>query len=162
MQAGSLTIGGTNAHYQRNYYSGAAWSGTDTAGLLMECSDNTELAVHDSLTRIASLMYYEGTANNKISNGRDMGWDSISTLNINGSVNIINTLQVPVIDFYNDLFDNSGRNHATTYTKLNAIDKFGYTFIQGSTYGPGVDTQFYSWCIGLGHEYPFALLKVCK
>ena len=43
MQSGSLTIGGTNA----NYGGGNNWT-TNTAGLMMECQDNTEIAVHDS------------------------------------------------------------------------------------------------------------------
>jgi hypothetical protein len=59
MQSGSLTIGGTNANYGGNFYTGASWTGNNTAGLLLECQDNTEIAVHDSATRLASLVYYE-------------------------------------------------------------------------------------------------------
>jgi hypothetical protein len=56
----------------------------------------------------------------------------------------------------NCLFNNTGANHAT-YEKINIIDKFGYTFIQGATNGPGTgETQYYSWYIGLKNEYPFA------
>jgi hypothetical protein len=66
MQSGSLTIGGINA----NYGGGNNWT-ANTAGLLMECQDNTEIAVHDAGQRIASLMYFEGGANNKITIGRD-------------------------------------------------------------------------------------------
>jgi hypothetical protein len=73
-----------------------------------------------------------------------------------GTVNIVNTLQVANNDINNFLFNNTGRNHAT-YTDFNAIDKFGYTFIQSATNGPPTGaTQFYSWYIGLGNEYPFA------
>jgi len=87
MASGSLTIGGTSA----NYGGGNLWN-TNTAGLLMECLDNTEIAVHDSQLRVASLMYYEGGVNNyKITIGRDMGWNAVSNVVINGNVGIQNT-----------------------------------------------------------------------
>jgi hypothetical protein len=155
MQSGSLVIGGTNANYVGGFYTAGAWSGTNTAGLLMECLDNTEIVVHDANNRLASLMYYEGGSNNKITIGRNMGWTAISSVDFNGTVNIINTLQVAGNNINNYLFNNTGRNHAT-FTDFNAIDKFGYTFIQASTNGPGTDTQFYSWYIELGNEYQFA------
>jgi hypothetical protein len=37
-------------------------------------------------------MYYEGGGVNKITVGRNMGWTDISSVDINGTVNIINTL----------------------------------------------------------------------
>ena len=37
----------------------------------MECSDITEIVIHDSGTRLASFMYYAG---NIFKIGRDMGW----------------------------------------------------------------------------------------
>jgi hypothetical protein len=73
----------------------------------------------------------------------------------NGTINIVNKLQVAGNDINNFLFNNTGRNH-TTYQDFNAIDKFGYSYIPNSTNGPGVDSQYYSWYIGLGNEYPFA------
>lgn len=68
MAAGSLTIGATDKNY------GGATNGwtSNTAGLLLECSDYTEMAVHDAGTRLASFMYYNGPANVFII-GRDMG-----------------------------------------------------------------------------------------
>ncbi len=65
MQSGSFTIGGTNANYGGSVYAGGLWNGTNTAGPLMECADNTEIVVHDYKDRLASLMYYEGSGNNK-------------------------------------------------------------------------------------------------
>jgi hypothetical protein len=56
MPSGSLTIGGTNTDYGSNFYSGGAWSGTYTAGLLMECATKTEIVIHDGGTRLASFM----------------------------------------------------------------------------------------------------------
>ena len=77
MLSGSLTIGGTNV----NYGGGNLWN-TNMAGFLMECDNNTEIAVHDAGHRLASLMYYEGGGNNRITIGRDMGWGGISSVNI--------------------------------------------------------------------------------
>ncbi len=56
MQSGSLTIGRTNA----NYGTGRPGWTDNTAGLMMECSDYTEIIVHDSSTRLASFMFYDG------------------------------------------------------------------------------------------------------
>jgi hypothetical protein len=69
MAAGSLTIGSINS----SYGGGSGWS-ANTAGLLLETQSNTEIAVHDSNTRITSLFYYEGDNANRLTVGRDMGW----------------------------------------------------------------------------------------
>ncbi len=70
MQSGSLTIGGINA----NYRGGSSWS-SNTAGLLLECLDNTEIPVHDASNRVASSIYFQGVGIHKITIGRNMGWD---------------------------------------------------------------------------------------
>jgi hypothetical protein len=55
MQSGILTIGGTNTNY------GGGWNwNSSTAGLMMECLDNTQIAIHDAGNRISSLMYFIG------------------------------------------------------------------------------------------------------
>ncbi len=61
MQSGSLTIGGINA----DYGTATDWTG-NTAGLMMECSNYTEICVHDANTRVVSLMYYDGVYNKYI------------------------------------------------------------------------------------------------
>jgi hypothetical protein len=123
MQSGSLAIEGMNAN---SCGVGASWTG-NTAGLLLECLDNTEIAVHDEAHRVASSIHFrEGSTTNKITIGRNMGWDTVitvSTVDINGTVNILNTLQVAENIINNYLFNNTGRNHAT-FTDCNAIDKF--------------------------------------
>ena len=88
MAVGSLTIGSTS----QNYGGGAAWSG-NTAGLLLETRDNTEIMVHDSGQRLASLLYYEGGGANRISIGRDTGsaaspWGAIGSVILNGNVGV--------------------------------------------------------------------------
>lgn len=82
MSSGSLTIGGINA----NYGGGKGWNAS-TAGLLFETQANTEIAVHDSGKRVASLMYFEGDATNRITIGRDMGW-GVSPVNIAGNITL--------------------------------------------------------------------------
>jgi hypothetical protein len=82
MSSGSLTIGGTNV----NYGGGVSQWNSSTAGLLMECLDNTEIAVHDANNRVVSLMYYQGDTTNRITIGRNMGWSAISSVSINGNL----------------------------------------------------------------------------
>ena len=77
LTTGALNIG----DYGRNYGGGSGWN-ANTAGLFLECLDNTEIAVHDASTRIASMMYFEGAATNRITIGRDMGWGTIGTLRV--------------------------------------------------------------------------------
>jgi hypothetical protein len=86
MAPGSLTIGNINA----NFGGGVDWNNNNPAALLLETLDNTEIAVHDSGRRLASLMYYEGGDVNRITIGRQMGpnWGAISTLALNGKVGI--------------------------------------------------------------------------
>ena len=81
MAPGSLTVGGINT----SYGGGQGWT-SNTAGLLFETAANTEIAVHDSATRVASLMYYEGDAANRITIGRDMGWGRISQVVFAGAI----------------------------------------------------------------------------
>jgi hypothetical protein len=83
MAPGSLTIGSTN----RNYGGGWMWN-ANTAGLLLEALDNTEIAVHDSGNRITSLMYYEGAGADRLTIGRDMGWGPLDKLHIAARVGI--------------------------------------------------------------------------
>lgn len=70
MQTGSLTIGDTT----RNYGGGTSQWNSNTAGLLMECLDNTEIAVHDAGRAVFSFMRYD---NARLTLGRDMGWGAI-------------------------------------------------------------------------------------
>jgi len=81
MGNGSLTIGdiGTNFGW------GSGWTG-NTAGLMLECADNTEIAVHDSGQRVTSLIAYQGGASyNHIHIGRDMYWGAAWTVNFPGA-----------------------------------------------------------------------------
>jgi hypothetical protein len=79
MSTGSLTIGDCSM----NYGAGSLWN-SSTAGLLMECLDNTEFAVHDAGQRICSFMYYGG---NLFTIGRNMGYGT-TTVHFAGSVGV--------------------------------------------------------------------------
>ena len=67
MQTGSLIIGSGT----RNYGGSTTSWNTNTAGLIMECSENTEVVVHDSMTSLHSFMRY--TTNGNFTIGRNMG-----------------------------------------------------------------------------------------
>lgn len=69
MASGSLTVGGITG----NFGGGSGWN-ANTAGLMLETLDNTEIGIHDSGNRIASAIYFQGAATNRITIGRDMGW----------------------------------------------------------------------------------------
>jgi hypothetical protein len=165
MQSGSLTIGGTTADYGCQYYPLAQLGGTNTAGLLMECLNNTEIVIHDQNDRLVSAIAYFGGGTNTLYIGRAMGWNSGATtpVNIPGNLTvggIINTttLQINSRSIYNNLFNSSGYDHSTI-TDFNAITDFGYRFITGPTNGPGTVSnpvnQYYSWFIGLGSSYNY-------
>jgi hypothetical protein len=79
MTSRTLTLGSTSS----DYGGGSSWN-TNTAAILLECLNNTEIAVHDGGTRVASLMHYEGSPN-RITIGRDMGWGTISSVRMYGS-----------------------------------------------------------------------------
>lgn len=81
MAKGSLTIGSLTT----SFGGGVSWT-PNTAGLLLETAANTEIAVHDSLTRVASIVYYEGESANRLTIGRDMGCGPISTVAVNGNL----------------------------------------------------------------------------
>ena len=88
MQNGSLTIGDISLNYGGNYYTGQNWTGNNTAGLLMECLDNTEIAIYDYGTRIMGAIQYLGGTANTLILGRDMGWGTIAKTILNGNVGI--------------------------------------------------------------------------
>jgi len=68
---GSLVIGDC----VRNYGGGTGGWNSNTAGLLLECLNDTEIAVHDSGTRVASFMYYTNASNTfTIGRAMDSTW----------------------------------------------------------------------------------------
>jgi len=54
---------------------------TNTAGLMMECQDHTEIVIHDSANALHSFMWYSG--NTFITIGRNIGYNP-ANVNIAG------------------------------------------------------------------------------
>jgi hypothetical protein len=79
MSSGSLTIGDTT----QNYGGSTNWS-SNTAAILLECLNATEIAIHDAGERVVSHSYYSG---NRIYMGRDMGW-GVTPVSFRGRVSI--------------------------------------------------------------------------
>lgn len=84
MQTGSLTIGDP----RRNYGGSSSFWTSNTAGLMMECLDNTEISVHDSGIAVMSFMYYSGSV---FTIGRNMGW-GLSNTRIAGQLQVRNNM----------------------------------------------------------------------
>jgi trimeric autotransporter adhesin len=128
MAAGSLTIGNTST----NFGGGSGWTG-NTAGLMLETLDNTEISAHDSGVRLASLSYYEGAAN-RIHIGRDMGWGAISTISLNGNVGVGTTTPGVRLDVNGtiralDIYGSGGQNlivgDDTYFSDLDVANRLG-------------------------------------
>ena len=85
MASGSLTIGSLTANF-----GGATNWNANTAGLLLETLDDTEIAIHDSGTRVASVVRYQ-SAPNSLTIGRDMGWGPISNVVVTGALHAGNS-----------------------------------------------------------------------
>ncbi len=142
MQSGSLTIGGTNANYGCQYYSGGAWSGTNTAGLLLECADNTEIVVHDAGTRLVSMMAYYGGASRVLYIGRAMGWDGgaatpviiPSNLTINGALDFGSRIQDYIINLWGSGNYGFGINGGTLRYNSDGVHKFYCGGTESSTF----------------------------
>jgi hypothetical protein len=84
LTSGSLTIGGTTF----DYGNATGWS-TNTAGLMMECNNYTEICVHDASTRVASLMHYDGVSNKIFSGGNQTFFSAgFQRVNFDSSGNI--------------------------------------------------------------------------
>jgi hypothetical protein len=124
MASGSLTIGGQTA----NYGCGYDWN-TSTAGLMMECLDNTEIMIHDSGNRLVSPMaYYGGPTNNRIIIGRDAGWGSTpvtipNSLTIGGTLDFGNRIQDYIIYLWGTTYG-FGINGGTLRYNSDGVHKF--------------------------------------
>ena len=125
MASGSLTIGGQNA----NYGCGYNWS-TSTAGLMMECLDNTEIMIHDSGNRLVSPMaYYGGPNNNRIIIGRDAGWGNTpvtipNSLTIDTNLYFTNRIQDHILNLYGTANYSFGINSGTLRYNSDGVHKF--------------------------------------
>jgi len=130
LNAGSLILGSTAL----NYGGGTNWNGGNAAGLMMECLDNTEIVVHDNGNRLASLMYYEGGATNRLTLGRNMGWDTLSGVVLNGNVTCTSklTLKGELENQYWKFTNDSD------YCRLNGVGGGYFNFAANNLYSSGI------------------------
>jgi hypothetical protein len=84
LAAGALSIGNTT----QDYGGGTNWNAS-TAGLMMECLNNTEIAIHDAGNSIHSFMRYTTNGNFRI--GRNMGYGVVNTT-LTGALTCDNTI----------------------------------------------------------------------
>jgi hypothetical protein len=90
MSAESLTIGDGSFDYGCQ---NTDWNASP-AGLLMECLNNTEIAIHDFNSRLSSVICYEG-ALNRFTMGKTMGTcGAISGIISNGNISTMSSLNV--------------------------------------------------------------------
>ena len=73
LQPGALNIGRTDT----NYNWGGSWSGNVLTGILANCADNWEMAIHDSGSRVVSPFVFWGGASYYLEMGRDIGWGTM-------------------------------------------------------------------------------------
>ena len=122
-QVGSLTLGDTTL----NYGGGYQWT-SSVAQILLECSDNTEIAVHDNGNRLASLMYYQGgagTTGGIITIGRNMGYNALTSLVLNGALTLANNIWHQSADGISRFYYNA---NGTTYFHSGNTNGNGFTF----------------------------------
>lgn len=82
---GQLILGNTGNNY---LFTQGSWSSSITAGMLANCSDNWEFAIHDSGQRVVSpFAFFGGSASNVIKIGRDIGW-GVTAVEIPGSLTV--------------------------------------------------------------------------
>jgi len=144
MSAGSLTIGDTLLDYGGGT---TGWS-TNTAGLLLECLNNTEIAVHDANNRVASLMYYEGGTTNRLQIGRDpyVGtWGTISNISLWGNVGIGTTSAGYALDVY------SGGTYIARFRHTNNTQGIAFSYWTIEPDGTNVDQDLGIKAKGAGY-----------
>jgi hypothetical protein len=156
LSAGALTIGNTTQDYGGGI---ASWN-SNTAGLLMECLNNTEIAIHDSGNSIHSFMRYTNNGNFRI--GRDMGHGLASTtiagtLTCDGTSTLTGRVGIGKVPHATHTCDING--------SLNATSLFiGGTAISGSkwTINTGDSTKIYynGGNVGIGTTNPRARLDL--
>ena len=145
MTGGSLTIGNINT----NYGGGTGSWNTNTAGLLMECLDNTEFAVHDVNHSIHSFMRY--TTNGNFTIGRNMG-HGVANVTMPGSLSVTGNVGIDKTAVYK--LDVNGDVNATdiriggvslnTTINTNNTNVSNYVSITSNNLINNVRTEFYT------------------
>ena len=86
-----------------------------------------------------------------ISLGRASASQTLTGVSIDGNAATVSNLTA--VQFFNNMGD--GHTTRTSFDASTPSYGFGFRFVQGSTNGPGTGaSQYYSWYIGLGNDYP--------
>ncbi len=122
-----------------SYLTGTSFNGSTAVTFAVDAtSANTASKV---VARDASGNFSAGTITAALSGNASTSSDS-SLLN-----------GISAINLYNNMGEIHGQR--TSFDATTPSYGFGYRYVQGSTNGPGTGgTQFYSWYIGLGSQYP--------
>ena len=150
--SGYIGIGTTNIISKLTIKSDYGDSNTGICINAADVSNTYNLKIYP-FVQAGSQVGYKFTVNNIAS--------SVEALKFyfNGGVNISSYLNIKDRTIYADLFNSSGFDHGTI-TDFNNITDFGYRFINApATNGPGTPSnpasQYYTWMIGLGANYPY-------
>lgn len=153
MQGGSLELGDTGLNF---YYSGG-WAGSMGAGILANCADRFEWAIHDSATRIVSPMYYEGDSN-RFYIGRDLGW-GVTPLYVQSTLTVASTLTCPSIKLPNHtVTSNTWRliinpdNYSNMQVEIGEFYGNGGVYASGSSLRFGASTGTFYWTDGSNNQ----------
>jgi hypothetical protein len=79
LQPGALNIGRTDL----NYSWGGTWNSNVLTGILANCLDQWEFAIHDSGSRVVSPFLFVGGGSYYLEMGRDIGWGTMPILATN-------------------------------------------------------------------------------
>ena len=152
MANGSLTIG----DMLLNYGNGTNWN-TNTAGLLMECLNNTEIAIHDAGSRVISALQYLGGTTSTIVLGRNMGWGEIGTILLNGNVGIGTGVPNSKLDV-NGAITSSGAINANGNSLIFPETLSDYKIKLYTGFGFGVQSGELKYTSGGAHKFRMASL----
>ena len=122
MQPGALNIGRIDTNY--NFLSGS-WAGDIRVGILANCLDEWEFALHDSGTSVESILFYQNSTGH-ITMGRDIGW---------GTTPIVasNSFRAPIFYDSNDTSYYIDANNTSSLKNLHVPNaSAGYSILTGA------------------------------
>jgi hypothetical protein len=144
-----------NTAYNYNFLNGT-WASSITAGILANCLNQWEFAIHDSGERVVSPFIFFGGGTNYILMGRDIGWgttyieaassfrapifyDSNNTAYYTDQASTSNYNRLNLVGF-----DSSGRNYSREWIEFPNASGL-YSPINGAHFYPNNASSYGSW-----------------
>jgi hypothetical protein len=161
MDSGNLTITGTisaSGYNATNWNTAYGWGNHASAGYAAATRTLTINGTSYDLS--ANRSWSVGTVTSVGGTGTVSGLTLTGTVTGSGNLTLGGTLSASIDNITDEhrIFNNMGDNHSTrsSFDASTPSYNFGFRFIQGATNGPaaGGGTQFYSWYLGLGNDYP--------